>query len=159
MPVDIESHFFVFLLGKQQYALPLASVERVVRAVYVTPLPGAPSVVLGVINVQGRVLPVLCMRSRFGLAQRKISINDQFVLASIAGHSVALVIDEAQNVIAHTADEIISSVQIAPGVSHIQSIVKKQDGLVLIHDLDKFLSLDEAISLDQAINAVQTHDA
>ena len=149
----------VFRLGEQRYALPLAAVERIVRAVEVTPLPGAPAVVLGAIDVQGRVLPVLGIRRRFGLPEQEIGPGDQFVLARAAGRTVALVIDEAQGVIEPPAGEIVGSADIAPGVAQILGVLKLEDGLVLIHDLEKFLSLDEASALDEAMSREAAHDA
>jgi chemotaxis signal transduction protein len=57
----------VFTLDEQRYALHLDAVKRIVRAVEVTPLPKAPQIVLGVVNVQGKVIPVMNLRSRFSL--------------------------------------------------------------------------------------------
>lgn len=148
----------VFRLGEQRYALPLEAVERIVRAVEVTPLPGVPAVVLGVIDVQGRVLAVLSIRRRFGLAQSDIVVGDHFVLARTTRRTVALVIDEAQGVIEHPADEIFGSAQIAFGAGTIQGVVKLEDGLVLIHDLETFLSLEEASALDRAMADEAAHD-
>lgn len=147
----------VFRLGAQRYALPLEAVERIVRAVEVTPLPGAPAMVLGAIDVQGTVLPVLSIRRRFGLAQPEIGPGDQFVLARTAHRPVALMIDEAQGVIEHPAGEIIDPVQIAPGAGQFRGVVKLEDGLVLIHDLENFLSLDEASALDEAMAQEAAH--
>ena len=89
----------VFCLDGQRYALPLAAVRRIVRAVEVTPLPGAPAIVLGAIDVEGSVLPVLDIRRRFLLPEREIGPADQFLIASTARRAVALVIDEAHGVI------------------------------------------------------------
>src|SRR5262245_21471826 len=58
---------FVFRLAEQHYALPLLTVERVLPMVAVSPLPQAPSLTLGVINLHGLVVPVLDLRRRFGL--------------------------------------------------------------------------------------------
>lgn len=60
----------VFRLDERRYALPLSVVERVIRAVEVTPLPKAPPIVLGAIDVQGRVVPVLNVRRRFLMPDR-----------------------------------------------------------------------------------------
>jgi purine-binding chemotaxis protein CheW len=80
----------VFTLDERRYALYLPAVERVVPAVEVTPLPNAPEVVLGVINVQGRIIPVINVRKRFGLRERDIEPNDRFILARTSRHVVAL---------------------------------------------------------------------
>jgi purine-binding chemotaxis protein CheW len=142
----------VFCLDEQRYALPLAAVERTVRAVAVTALPNAPPIVLGVIDVEGCVLPVLNLRRRFGLREREISPADQFLIARTAPRTVVLVVDEAEGVIERPQSAVISSIQIVPGLDHIKGVIKLDDGLVLIHDLERFLSLDETRALDVAMN-------
>ncbi len=141
----------VFRLDAERYALPLEVVERIVRAVEITSLPEAPAIVLGVINVEGRILPVLNIRQRFGLTEREITASDQFLIARTARRTVVLVIDEAQGVIEHPLVEVVSSSGIVPGLGQIQGVVKLDDGLALVHDLEKFLSLDEARLLDRAM--------
>ena len=141
----------MFRLDEQRYALPLSAVERVVHAVEVTPLPGAPDIVLGAIDVGGCILPVLNLRRRFLLPERDIGLADQFLIAQAGRRVVALVIDEAQGVIAHEQAAVIGSDRIVPGLEQFQGVVRLDDGLVLIHDLEKFLSLDEARALDAAI--------
>lgn len=145
----------VFRLGEQRYALPLAAVERIVRAVEVTPLPGAPAIVLGAIDVEGRVLPVLNLRRRLRLPEREIGPADQFLIARTERRGVALVIDEAQGVIEREQSAIIGSDRIVPGLGQFQGVVKLDDGLVLIHDLEKFLCLDEARTLDEAMERAE----
>jgi purine-binding chemotaxis protein CheW len=153
------AQLLVFRLDGQRYALALASVERIVRAVEVTPLPNAPAIVLGVVDVAGCVLPVLNLRRRFGLPEREIVPADQLLIARMAGRSVAVVIDEAQSVIEHPASEIVGAAEIVPGLEHVQGVVKLHDGLVLIHDLEKCLSLEEAHALDQALSQEPAHVA
>jgi len=71
----------VFTLDEQRYALRLSAVERIVRVVEVPPLPKAPEIVLGIVNVQGRVLPVVNIRRRFRLPEREAGLRDQLILA------------------------------------------------------------------------------
>lgn len=141
----------VFRLDEQRYALPLGTVRRIVRAVEVTPLPGAPAVVLGVINVADCVVPVLSLRRRFLLPGRQIGRADQFVLAQMAQRVVALVIDEAQGVIEREPSAVVGSDRIAPGLGQFHGVAKLDDGLVLIHDLQVFFSLDEARAVEEAL--------
>jgi purine-binding chemotaxis protein CheW len=151
------SSLVVFRLDARRYALLLAVVERIVRAVEVTGLPNAPDIVLGVINVEGRVIPVLNLRRRFGLPEREISLSDQFLIARTTRRTVALVVDEAQGVIEHPKAEIIAPARIVPGLGQIQGVVKLPDGLVLIHDLELFLSLEEVNALDAAMAQEVAH--
>ena len=146
------AQFVVFRLDQRRFALPLTVVERVVRAVEVTPLPKAPAIVLGAIDVQGRVLPVLNVRRRFLMPDRDIGPADWFLLAHTARHTVVLVVDESEGVVARPQIDIALSTQIIPGLEQFPGIVRLDDGLVLIHDLEKFLSLNEAHALDQAMD-------
>src|ERR1700726_996115 len=142
----------VFRLDERRYALPLAVVERVVRAVDVTPLPKASPIVLGAINLHGRVLPVLNVRKRFLMPEREIGPADWFLLAHTARHTVVLVVDESEGVVERTQAEVVRSTQIVPDLDHFPGVLRLDDGLVLIHDLEKFLSLDEARALDEAMD-------
>ncbi len=142
----------VFRLDERCYALPLTVVERVIRAVDVTPLPKAPAIVLGAINVQGRVLPVLNLRRRFLMPDREIGPADWFLLAHTARHTVVLAVDELEAVIERRQAEITPSTQIVPGLEPFPGVLRLDDGLVLIHDLERFLSSDEARALDEAMD-------
>jgi purine-binding chemotaxis protein CheW len=152
--MSILRQFVVFRLDQQRYALPLAIVERVTRAVEVMPLPHAPSIVLGAANIHGRVLPVLNVRRRFLLPDRDIRPADWFLLAHTPTRMVVLVVDEAQGVIERAEADIVAAATIAPALDYFPGVIRLDDGLVLIHDLDKFLSLDEARALSEA-----THEA
>jgi purine-binding chemotaxis protein CheW len=149
----------VFRLDDQRYALPLPVVDRIIRAAELTPLPRAPAIVLGVIDVAGQVLPVLNIRRRFRLPEYEISPAHQFLIAQTGQRTVVLVIDEADAVIEVPGVDIVEAVEIAPGVEQISGVVKLSDGLVLIHDLEEFLSLDEERALDQAMDEETRHGA
>lgn len=143
----------VLTLCDQRYGLPLSAVERVVRMVEVTPLPKAPDIVLGVVNVQGRVIPVVNMRRRFRLPEREISLTDQLIVAHTARRPVALAADAVTGVLEYSEQEVVGAQDILPGVEYIEGVVKLRDGLILIHDLDKFLSLEEGAALDQTMES------
>lgn len=148
---DIQSPIVVFALDDRRYGLPLSVVERVVRMVDVTPLPQAPEIVLGVVNVQGRVVPVLNLRRRFCLPERDVAPADQLVIARTARRAVALAVDAATGVLEYSARQAITARDIVPGIEYVEGVVKLADGLVLIHNLDKFLSLEEETALGRAI--------
>jgi purine-binding chemotaxis protein CheW len=138
----------VFNLDEQRYALPLSDVERIVRAVEITPLPKAPEIVLGVINVRGQVIPVVNIRKRFRLPEREITLNDHLIIAQTSRRAVALLADRAGHVLEVLENKIISAKKILPAMDYVEGVIKLEDGLILIHDLEKFLSLEE----EKAIN-------
>lgn len=143
----------VFLLDERRFALRLASVERVLSIVEITPLPKAPETVLGVVDVQGTIIPVFDTRRRFRLPVRDVELTDQLLLARTSRRRVALVVDDVSGLIDHPTDAVITPEQILPGLEYVAGVVKLPEGLVLIHDLDSFLSLDEEAALDRALRA------
>lgn len=143
--------YAVLCLDDMRVALPLPCVERVVRAVYLTLLPDAPEIVLGVVNVQGRVIPAVNMRRRFRLPDREIALTDQLVIAHASQRTVALMADAVSGIFEYAEPDIVGAETIIPGLEYIDGVVKLSDGLILIHNLDRFLSLEEAESLDRAM--------
>lgn len=143
----------VFALGDQRYGLPLTTVERIVRAVAVTSLPQAPDIVLGIVNVQGRVIPVINLRRRFRLAEHEIALSDQMIIARTARRTVALLVDAVIGVFEYAEQETVAVQELLPELRYVESVVKLDDGLILIHNLDKFLSLEEEAVLHLAMES------
>jgi purine-binding chemotaxis protein CheW len=141
----------VFSLDSGRYALALDAVERIVRAVQVTQVPTALPVLIGVVDVQGCVLPVLSLRRRFGLPERLIDPKDHFLIARSAGRAVVLVIDGAEGVLESAAAAEVNRASIAPQLQYVRGVIRLPDGLVVIHDLDALLSSEEQGALDEAM--------
>ncbi|HEY3854292.1 MAG TPA: chemotaxis protein CheW [Verrucomicrobiae bacterium] len=154
---ELKNQMVVFRLGDQRYALMLAAVERIVRAVEVIPLPRSPAIVMGVINVEGRILPVLNVRARVGQPNKEITPDDHFLIARTERREVVLVIDEPEGVIESAAADITDPDGIVPGVDQLKGVIKFDDGLVLIYDLEKFLSADEEAALGDAMEKEAAH--
>jgi purine-binding chemotaxis protein CheW len=144
----------VFGVEGRQHALRLQAVERVVAAVAVTPLPGAPRTVLGAIDVGGQILPVLSLRRRLGLGDRALQPSDSFVLAHTGRRRVALAVDEVQAVRTCAAG-VVASGALAPGADPFPGVLRLDDGLLLIHDLEDFLSAPEELALEQAMGRAE----
>lgn len=145
-----------FSLDDQRYAVYISAVERVVPAVEITRLPQAPDIIAGIINIQGRILAVADIRKRFGLPRRELSDTDQFIISRTLNKSIAVIVDKVYGVIEFSADNQVRADTVIHGSNYIEGIVKLDDGMVLIHDLDKFLSLEERHELDQALDQLPT---
>jgi len=143
----------VFEVASQTYGLPIADVLELVRAVTITPLPNAPAVIEGVVNVRGRVLPVLDVRARFRLPAKALDPSDHFIVAAAGARGVILRVDRASH-LALVDETLVQSPQtLGPSAAYVAGVIKLDDGLVLIHDLTTFLSAAEAASLDAALSA------
>jgi purine-binding chemotaxis protein CheW len=152
LSVNSPAWLVAFSLDDSRYGLPLEAVERVVRIVEVTALPKAPDVVLGVVNVQGKVMPVVNLRARFRLPERSTVLSDQLVIARNAKRPLALLVDGVGGVLEYSQQEAAAAEAIVPGTDYIAGVVKRADGMILIQDLGRLLSLDEERDLDAAMS-------
>lgn len=141
----------VFHLAQQRYALDLAVVERVLPMVAVSPLPDAPEIALGVINVHGAVVPVLDLGRRVGIAPRNYGVDAHLLLARTKRRRVAIPVDEVVGVRAIAATAVVPASEVLPGTTHVAGIAALPDGLLFIHDLDTLLSSSEEQRLTDAL--------
>jgi purine-binding chemotaxis protein CheW len=146
----------VFLLDGQRFAIAVEHVQRVLAAVEVTPLPGAPPHVAGVIDLHGDVTPVLDLRRRAadGLP-RTIAIHDRFIVLSTARRTVVLIADEAQGVIEVARGTLAVLPQSQDAQVRFHGATQQDDGLVLVHDVDQFLDAHEADALERALENIE----
>jgi len=145
----------VFDIEGQRYALPLNDVERVLPMVAVSPLPQAPAVVLGVINLHGQVIPVLDLRRRFGLPIRDYGLTTRLLVVRTDRRILALAVDEVFGVREVVQETITRPDALLPGIGHVAGIVTLADGLLFIHDVEACLSLDEEQRLTTALEEVE----
>ena len=148
-----QKNIIVFTLDELRFAVYLSAVERVVQAVEITPLPKAPKIVMGVINVKGQIVPVLDIRQRLHLPMRDVDINDQFILARASSRLVALAVDSVNELHEIEERELVAADQIPYGTEYIHGVVKLENNLVLICDLDQFLSLGDERKLETVMTA------
>ncbi len=141
----------LFNIEENQFALHLESVERVIHSVFVTELPKSPDVIIGVINLEGIIIPVVDLRKRFNIKLKEIHPNDQFIIAHTESRVVALVVDKVGDVIEKATNEIISNKDVLPNLPFVKGLIATNDGLIVINDLDNFLSLEEEIILERAL--------
>lgn len=145
------SDILVFEIAGQRYGLAASAVRELVRAVSIVPLPKAPAIIEGVIDVRGTLVPVLDLRARFRLPARPVEPGDHLVLAEAGPRVVALRADRALGLARLQPGGVQDLVTVVPGAEYVAGVARLDDGLVLIHDLAKFLSQAEGAALDAAL--------
>jgi len=133
----------VFSIADQRYALNLPVVERVLRMVEVSPLPKAPVIVLGVINFHSQIIPAIDIRRRFGHSPSHYGLTSYLLVAHTSRRKLALPVDEVLGVREVPSENVTLPGAVLPRTGLVAGIVALSDGVLLIHDLDTFLSLDE----------------
>ncbi|MEZ0388394.1 MAG: chemotaxis protein CheW [Verrucomicrobium sp.] len=141
----------IFRLNGLPYGIPLSGVDRVVRAVRVTKLPGAVPPILGIIDVAGRVLPVLSLRTRFGWPDREVELSDQFIIAHTGWRDLVLVVDEVCGVSDNLSHSQESGFDQVKGHEIVKGLIAGVEGLVVICDLEGFLSGEQEGALESVL--------
>ncbi|MFP4415748.1 MAG: chemotaxis protein CheW [Chitinivibrionales bacterium] len=139
-----------FWLDAKHYALEAGCVRSVEPAVEITPLPKAPDVIMGIIDVHGTIVPVFDIRKRFRLPKKDLQLSDILILAESKQRIIALPADSVEPVTRYPQN-IIESPEAVPGLEYVGGIVKLPEGVILIHDVDAFLSLEEEKRLGEAV--------
>lgn len=143
--------FLLFSIENQRFVIPLSQVEKIVRAVEIVPLPKAPDVVDGIINVQGRILPVVNLRKRFDLSVRPLDVRDHFIVCNTTKRTLAILVDVVMDIVQIPEERIVDQKKIVEKAKYIKGALKLEDGVVLIQDLENLLSLEEEQMLENAL--------
>lgn len=150
--ITSEDRIVVFKLDEHFFALPVRIVDRIVRTVYITPVPGSPDHILGVINVQGQPVPVFSMRKIFGLPAREMRLSDQLIFVRTLKHTVSFVADMVTGVVSRNGRNKVSSGQIFTGLEKIvEGLVFCDDGIILIYDPEKLFTLENMEKLELSV--------
>lgn len=137
-------------LADHRIGIASQAVEQVVRTVAVEPLPDAPEAVEGIIDLRGQVVAVMDLRARLGLPTRPPRTSDHLVVVDTGQRRLALRVDRA--VAFHVeAQEAIEPIGSTNGTT-VKGAVRNASGLLIILDVEQFLSTDAADALDAAMS-------
>jgi purine-binding chemotaxis protein CheW len=146
----METQLVVFNLANEDYGVDIAAVDGIVKMQSITRVPHAPSFVEGITNLRGEVLPVIDLRTRFGLPVGETTKETRIVNVEVDGVRVGMVVDAVTEVL-RVAEENVEPP--SPLVTTVESAfitgIAKVDGrLIVLLDLAKVLSAEEKIELD-----------
>jgi purine-binding chemotaxis protein CheW len=116
-----------------------------------TTAPKALPIIVGLLNWQGEVVPVVDARGRFGLKAKQPEFADQLIIARTRTGPVCLPVDAVSGVIERSAENIKAPEEIARGLEYVAGVTKLDAQILFLHDLDRFLSTDEHAALDEVL--------
>ncbi|MBV1872343.1 MAG: chemotaxis protein CheW [Gammaproteobacteria bacterium] len=134
-----------FRLDNETYGINVMQVQEVLRYTEIAPVPGAPEYVMGIINLRGNVVTVIDTRQRFGLQPDKTTDQSRIVIIEAEGQVIGIFVDAVSEVVYLRQSEI----EAPPNVGNddngrfIQGVCHKNDELLILVELDKFLSDSE----------------
>lgn len=133
-----------FKLGEEEYAIDILKVQEVNRMVDITVVPNAISCLEGVINLRGRVIPVINLRKKFGLSTKDQDTHSRIMVVDV-GMTVGLIVDSVSEVLRISPDTVEPPPPMTGSAEsdYIKGIGKLQDRLLILLDIDKLLRGDE----------------
>lgn len=136
-------HLVTFHLGREEYGVEIASVQEIIRATDITPVPGAQSHVRGVINLRGKIIPVVDLRRRFSLDGIEASDAQRIVVVEMGEKRIGMLVDSVSQVLKVPAASVEELPEEATSVAenYIKGVGKLDGRLVIILDLNKSLLL------------------
>jgi purine-binding chemotaxis protein CheW len=134
-----------FRLDREKYCVNVMQVQEVLRITEIAPVPGAPGYVIGIINLRGNVVTVVDTRKRFGLAPKELDDASRIVIIEVNGNVIGMLVDSVADVVDLRKSEIESAPNVGTEESskYIQGVASREGELLIVIDLNKFLSDEE----------------
>ena len=147
----IGSQIVTFRLGGELFAADIFSVERVLRYTQPTPVPNVPEWIEGVIDYQGRVVPVVNLRRRFELPDAAVPADGRILVLTVDDEWVAATVDGVLDVSALDGSRLAPPPALFRGLaaSFVKGIVRRGDRLVVLLDVARLFSTDERIVMER----------
>ena len=149
--VGAEQQLVVFSLSGGGYGVDIGTVREIIRMQEITQRPTTPPYVEGVINLRGRVIPVLDLRKRFGLEVTEYTQETRIVVIDIGGTDIGAIVDEVTEVLRVPLGsiELPSDVVLGDDSEYVVGVVKLGERLVILLELARALSEDERAIMGQ----------
>jgi len=147
-----ERQLVVFQLGAELYGVDIARVHEIIRLQSITRVPRAPSFVEGVINLRGKVIPVVDLRRRFGLPTSEHTRATRTVVVEIGDQVVGIIVDSVSEVLRVSTSTIEPPSPVVAGIDseYLHGIAKLPERLVILLDLDRVLAREERRAIEIA---------
>ena len=134
-----------FSIDEEEFGVNILKVQEIIRIMEITRVPRSPEFVEGVINLRGRVIPIVDLRRRFGLAAIAHYKDTRIIVIELNSLVVGFIVDAVSEVLRIPADTVEPTPPVAAGVDseYISGVGKLQDRLLILLDLDKLLTAED----------------
>lgn len=138
-----------FRIGEEEFGVNILQVQEIIRMLDITKVPKAPDFVEGVINLRGKVIPIIDLRKRFGLPARERDKMSRIIVVEIGTTVMGFIVDAVSEVLRLPASTVEPPPPVVAGVDaeYISGVGKLDDRLLIMLDMDRLLSRDEKIAI------------
>ena len=148
-----ERQLVVFDLNEEAYGVDIGAVREIIRMQEITRVPRAPRFIEGVINLRGKVIPVVDLRTRFSMPAGERTDQHRIVVVDVVGQDIGMVVDAVTEVsrVSEGSIEPPSAVITTDDSDYLTGIVKTDQKLIILLDIAKVISADETGQLSQVV--------
>lgn len=136
-----------FELGGEKYGVDVLMVREIIRMPSITKMPNAPQHVEGIVNLRGKVIPIVSMRKRFGLMENDNNSHTRIIIIDVAGILTGFIVDSVSEVIRINGNEVQPAPSIVRsggyGQDFFEGVYNHGERLLVVMDVDRILSEDE----------------
>lgn len=131
--------YVTFFLGNEEYALPIFEVQEINRVLDITRVPNSPRFVKGVVNLRGRIIPVIELKNRLNLGEAEIGKDGRIVIAECGPKLLGLMVDRVSQVLNLSPEKIEAtpSEAVSMDANYIRGLGILDDRMIIILDLEK----------------------
>jgi purine-binding chemotaxis protein CheW len=141
---DTVSQWVTFRLGEEIYGIDVLQVQEVLRITEISPVPGAPNYVLGIINLRGNVVTVIDARNRFGLAPKETDDASRIIVVDAFDKVIGLLVDNVSEVayVPNSQIESAPNVGTDDGNRFVSGVANRDGELLIMLDLAKLINME-----------------
>lgn len=147
--------FLTFLLAKETYGVDILAVREIIALMEITPIPCAPEFVLGVINLRGKIIPVVDLRMKFNLPAGERKKHTCIIVVDLGAREMGILVDSVSEVLTVPSENLEALPPLGEQVhmEFILGMAKTPGGVVIVLDIQRVLRSDEIQALPAAIEA------
>jgi purine-binding chemotaxis protein CheW len=135
-----------FRINDQRFAISVSSVEKVIMAQAITLVPDSPAILKGIIDYHGEIIAVINLRFRLGIPDQPVRMNDRYIITTMPGRHLALIVDEIEGVIEDSGGTGNAVIESGFGLM-VTSMLSDDKGIVLIYDLEKLITSKDVVEI------------
>ena len=147
--------YLTFALAEEEYGLPVLKVREIIKIMHITAVPQVPPHIKGVINLRGKVIPIIDLRLKFGLPTADYTERTCIIVVEVAlaagSRMMGIIVDHVSEVLNVTAEEIEQTPQFGDEIQtdYMKGIAKVRGHVKILLDLDRVLGVDGTIAMPQ----------